>query len=133
MNYPVLRIRDVYPGSQIRIFSNPDPGQKDPGTRIKGQKRIYVFLTQKIVCKLSEIWSGMFIPDQIPGPDLDFLPIPDQEVKKAPDPGSGFATLELLTCSGSTIRVCLREGGGVYYDRSEFIAGVQGKFHICYP
>jgi hypothetical protein len=26
----------------------------------------------------------MFIPD----PDLDFLPIPDPEVKKAPDPGS---------------------------------------------
>ncbi len=26
-----------------------------------------------IVTKLSEIWSGMFIPD----PDLDFLPIPD--------------------------------------------------------
>jgi len=30
----------------------------------------------------------MFIPD----PDLDFLPIPDQEVQKAPDPGSWFAT-----------------------------------------
>jgi hypothetical protein len=30
----------------------------------------------------------MFIPDQ----DLDFLPIPDPGVKKAPDPG--FATLD---------------------------------------
>jgi len=26
-------------------------------------------------------------------PDLDFLPIPDPGVKKAPDPGSGSATL----------------------------------------
>jgi hypothetical protein len=31
----------------------------------------------------------MFIPD----PDLDFLPMPDPGVKKAPDLGSGFATL----------------------------------------
>ncbi len=42
----------------------------------------------------------MFIPD----PDLDFLPIPDPDldftpepgVKKAPDPGSGSATLIFL-------------------------------------
>jgi hypothetical protein len=33
----------------------------------------------------------MFIPD----PDLDFLPIPDPWVKKAPDPGYGSATLVL--------------------------------------
>jgi hypothetical protein len=32
--------------------------------------------------------SGLFIPD----PDPYFLP-PDQEVQKAPDPGSGSATL----------------------------------------
>ncbi len=31
----------------------------------------------------------MFISD----PDLDFLPIPDPGVKKAPDPGSGSPTL----------------------------------------
>jgi hypothetical protein len=31
----------------------------------------------------------MFIPD----PDLEFLPIPDPGVKKAPNPGSGSATL----------------------------------------
>jgi hypothetical protein len=32
----------------------------------------------------------------IPDPDPDFLPIldPDPGVKKAPDPGSGYATLE---------------------------------------
>jgi hypothetical protein len=33
----------------------------------------------------------MFIPD--PGSGFDFLPIPDQEDIKAPDPGSGSATL----------------------------------------
>jgi hypothetical protein len=25
---PVLRIRDIYPGSRIRIFSSPDPHQR---------------------------------------------------------------------------------------------------------
>ncbi len=36
-----------------------------------------------MVSNLSEIWSGLFIPD----PDPDFLPIPDPGVKKALDPG----------------------------------------------
>ncbi len=39
---PVLRIRDVYPGSASKNLS---------------------ILTQKIVSKLSELWSGLFIPD----------------------------------------------------------------------
>ncbi len=48
----MLRIRDIYPGSRIRIFSIPDP-----------QHKILVpILTHKIVSKLS---------------DPDFLPIPD--------------------------------------------------------
>jgi hypothetical protein len=34
----------------------------------------------------------MFIPD----PDLDFLPIPDPGVRKAPDHGSGFAALAII-------------------------------------
>jgi hypothetical protein len=40
---------------------------------------------------LSEILYEMFIPD----PDIDFSPIPDpaSRAKKAPDPGSGSATL----------------------------------------
>jgi hypothetical protein len=56
----VSRIRDVYPGSKffpswIRIFSIPGPGSasKNLSTGI---------FTQKIVSKLSEIWSGLFIP-----------------------------------------------------------------------
>ncbi len=35
-----------------------------------------------MVSKLSEMWSGFFIPD----PEPDFLLIPDPGVKKAPDP-----------------------------------------------
>jgi hypothetical protein len=33
--HPVLRIRDVYPGSQIRIFSIPDPNFFYSGSRIR--------------------------------------------------------------------------------------------------
>ncbi len=48
------------------------------------RKRIKVFLTQKIVYKLSEIWSRMFIPDQ----DLDFLPMPNPGSSGQKDTGS---------------------------------------------
>jgi hypothetical protein len=43
---------------------------------------------------LSEILSGLFIPDP------EFLPIPDPGVKKAPDLGSGSATLLCILCEG---------------------------------
>ncbi len=53
---------------------------------------------------LSERWSRLFIQDQ----DPVFLPIPDFGIKKAPDPGSGSATLlspnpmmELTWCRGA--------------------------------
>jgi hypothetical protein len=75
---PVLGIQNVFPGSEFfpsRI-------------RIKEFK----FLTQQIVSKLLEIWSGLFIMF-IPDPDPDFLLIPDPGVKKATDPGSVSATL----------------------------------------
>jgi hypothetical protein len=83
----IFRVAD--PGCLSRILDSnfliPDPGSSvkkipDP----QPHQRSKVFITQKIVSKLSEIWSGMFIPD----PDLDFLPIPDPGVKKAPDPDS---------------------------------------------
>ncbi len=69
MKFSVLRIRDVYPG--FEFFSIPDP-----------HKILVFLLTQKIVSKLSEIWSELFIPD----PGTDFLSISD--------PGS--ATVEIL-------------------------------------
>jgi hypothetical protein len=67
-------------------------------------------VTQKIVSKLSEIWSGLSIPDPEygsrirntdPGSGSWFFThlgsrIPDPGVKKAPDPGSGSATLPVL-------------------------------------
>ncbi len=55
------RIRDAYPGSdffpsRIRSFSIPDP-----------HKEFQYFNPKKIVSKLQEIWSGLFIPDPYPG------------------------------------------------------------------
>ncbi len=72
-------------GSQIEIFSIPDPNFFHPESASKNLS----ILTQEIVFDLSEIWSGWFILD----PDPDFLPIADQGVKKAPDHGSGSVTL----------------------------------------
>ncbi len=61
---------EFYP-SLIRIFSIRDPGSASKNLSI---------LNQKFVSKLSEIWSGLFIPDP------DFYPsrIQDPGVKKAP-------------------------------------------------
>jgi hypothetical protein len=67
----VLRIRDDYLGSPIRIFSIPDP-----------HKRIQVFWVVHPGCGF---WIRIltFYPSRISYPG----------VKKAPDPGSGSATL----------------------------------------
>jgi hypothetical protein len=57
-------------------------------------KKIIDLFTQQIVKKLSKIWirdPGSEIQD--PGSGKNLLRIPDPEVKKAPDPGSGSATL----------------------------------------
>ncbi len=64
--------------SRNRIFPFRIPGR----SRIRIKEFKY-FLPKKIVSKLSELWSGMFVH---PG-DIDFLQ------KKAPDPGSGSATV----------------------------------------
>jgi hypothetical protein len=50
-------------------------------------QRIIELFTQKIVTKPSKIW------DWDPGSGKNLFRIPDQGVKKAPDPGSGSATL----------------------------------------
>ncbi len=52
-------------------------------------KKIIELFTQKIVTKLSKIWV------RDPGSGKNLFPIPDPGVKKAPDPGSGSATLKL--------------------------------------
>ncbi len=86
----VLRIRNVYPVSGF--FPSRIPSQKDSRIRIRIKE--FKYFNPKIVSKLSEIWSKIFIPD----PNLDFLPIPDRGVKKAPDPGS-------TTLAGKWIRI----------------------------
>jgi hypothetical protein len=56
--------------------------------------RIIEVFTQKIVTKPSKIWvwdPGFGIRD--PGTGKNLFRIPDPGVKKAPDPGSGSATL----------------------------------------
>ena len=57
-------------------------------------QRIIELFTQEIVTKLSKIWfwdPGSEIRD--PGSGKNLFRIPDPGVKKAPDPGSGSATL----------------------------------------
>ncbi len=64
-------------------------------------QRIVEVFTQKIVNKLSKIWvwdpgSGIRDPGsgiRDPGSGKNLFRIPDPGVKKAPDPGSGSATL----------------------------------------
>jgi hypothetical protein len=75
MGFPVLLIRDVYPGFRIQIFSIPDPG-----TWIQ----IFSIPDPKMVSKLSEILFGFFILD--------------------PDTGSGFQ-IRILTFYSSRIPV----------------------------
>jgi hypothetical protein len=63
--------------------------------------KIIELFTQKIVTKLSKIWVWD------PGSGKNLFRIPDPGVKKAPDPGSGSATLSALvwhTGSGSALR-----------------------------
>jgi hypothetical protein len=70
----VLRIRDVYPGSRIRIFSSRIPNL---------HQRIQLFLPKKFFLSSRKYDPGC----------SSRIRIPDSEVKKAPDPGSGSATL----------------------------------------
>ncbi len=87
----VLRIRDVYPGSDFFPSRIPDPNCLHPGSSSKNlsiltqNKPKKWFLSSKKYdpgCS-SRIRMLTFYPSQIPDPG----------VKKAPDPGSGSATL----------------------------------------
>jgi hypothetical protein len=65
------------------MFSIPDPNFFLPGSASKNLS----ILIQKIVSKLSEIWSGLSIPD----PDPDFITHPGSwihgsERHRIPDP-----------------------------------------------
>ncbi len=90
----VLRIPDVYRGSQDRTFSITDPGSSldkipdpDPHQRIK------ILLTQKSD-KVFKRKSGMFIPDH--GSCICIFFFPDPRARKAPDTGSGSANTGIV-------------------------------------
>ncbi len=98
------RIRFFHPGSWI-----PDMHQRNSA--------------QKMVSKISEIRSGLFIPD----PDPDFLPIPDPGYRGQKGTGSrilvpGAATLNsarnisqtTIPCIGLPGKRCGGGGGGVF-------------------
>jgi hypothetical protein len=114
----VLRIRDVYPASRILTFIHTGSRISDPGSnnsnkrggrslkfysiekyfifeqvkkKISQFNKIIVLLTQKT--SLSSQKYGFEIRD--PGSGKNIFRIPDPGVKKAPDPGSGSATLPL--------------------------------------
>ncbi len=55
----------------------PDPNFFHPGSRI----HIKVFQPQKIVSKLSEIWSGLFIPNPDPGSGSWFFFHPGSQIQ----------------------------------------------------
>ncbi len=76
--FSVLRIRDVYPGSRIRLFSIPDPGSELSPSRIRIKEFKY-FNKKKLILSSRKFDPGCF--SGIPDPDADFLPTP------IPDPG----------------------------------------------
>jgi hypothetical protein len=76
----LINVADLGCVSRIRFISIPNPGSDFFPSRIRIKE--FLYLTQKLFFKLSEIWSGLFILD----PDPDFLTIPDPGVKKAPEP-----------------------------------------------
>jgi hypothetical protein len=102
----VWRIRDVYPGSRIRLFSIPDPNCLHPGSRIpdpgSSSKNLSILTPKKAKKLVSKLLKNMMRVVH-PGFRIRMLTfshpasrIPDPGVKKhpIPDPGSGSATLE---------------------------------------
>jgi hypothetical protein len=88
--YTVLRIRDVYPGSdffqcRIRLFSIPNPGSELFPSRVPDRHQKIVFYSSR---KYDPGCSS-----RIPDPDPDFFPIPDpgsqiqgSKMHRIPDP-----------------------------------------------
>jgi hypothetical protein len=84
----VLRIRDVYPGSDFFPCRIPDPNCLHPGSRIRIKEFKYFNPKKPKKWFLSSRKYDPGCSSRIPDPDADFLPIsiPDPGVKKAPDP-----------------------------------------------
>jgi hypothetical protein len=85
----VWRIRDVYPGSE---FSHPGSRITDHDTKIS----ISTHKKQNWFVSSKKYDAGC--SSRITDPDADFLPsrILDPRVKKAPNPGSGSATVGIM-------------------------------------
>jgi hypothetical protein len=88
-------------GSRIRTVSIPDPEAASKNLTILTPKK-------KKKWVLSSRKYDLGCSSRIPDPDADFLPIPDPGVKRAPDLGSGSATLvdwRCIGCVGDDARV----------------------------
>ncbi len=106
-----------HPGSRVKKISDP--------LSESASKNFRYFLPKKIVSKLSEVWSGMFIPD-LGSRILIFYSsrITDRGVKKAPDIGSGSATLAFRF----TFLTALLKGSNLELDPDssfEYRSGIQ--------
>jgi hypothetical protein len=122
--FAVLRIRDVYPGTRILIFTHPGSRISDLGSRIQKQQQkrgvkknllytfffshkfhiienyfIFEMLKKKIRANFQRIielfTQKLPLSSQKYGFGIRKKPIPDPGVKKAPDHGSESATLEI--------------------------------------
>jgi hypothetical protein len=89
----VLRIRDVYPGSEIIPSRIPDKNFFRPASRIQifsipdtdsASKNLSILTQNNGFKRTSRIRILIFYPSRIPDPG----------VKKAPDPGSGSTVLD---------------------------------------
>jgi hypothetical protein len=82
MFIPDLGSKFFHPGSRVK---------KNPGIRIRSvSKNFSIFNPKNCLHDL-----GNMIRAVIPDPDLDFLPIPDLGVKKAPDPQHCFTEVSV--------------------------------------
>ncbi len=91
----LLRIRDVYPGSRIRIFSIPDPGSRvetipDSGSISRSASKNLSVLTKKLFLSSRKYDPGcssririlIFSPSQIPDPGIKKARIPDPDTQQ---------------------------------------------------
>jgi len=73
-NQSVLRIRDVYPGSDFFLSRIPVQNSLPPGSRIR-IKNLSILTPKKWFLSSRKYDQGC--SSRIPDPDADFLPIPD--------------------------------------------------------
>jgi hypothetical protein len=82
--YPVMRIRDGYPGSEFFPYRVPDPGSKRPRIRIRNTEFVFLSSRKYEPGCYSRIWILVFNPSGI------------QEVKNALDPAVSLYQCTLL-------------------------------------